>query len=54
MIYHVYTITCKQNEKMYIGQDLNPTKWFKQHALNPPTKMIADYIDIDLQRNVLN
>jgi len=42
MTYHVYTITCKQNEKMYIGQSLNPTRRFKQHALNPPTKMIAD------------
>jgi hypothetical protein len=42
MIHHVYTITCKQNEKMYIGQSLNPTTRFKQHALNPPTKMIVD------------
>ncbi len=39
MIHHVNTITCKQNEKMYIGQSLKPKKWFKQHALNPPTKM---------------
>ncbi len=27
---------------MYIGQSLNPTRQFKQHALNPPTKMITD------------
>jgi hypothetical protein len=31
-----------QNEKMYIGQSLNPIRQFKQHALNPPTKMIID------------
>jgi hypothetical protein len=42
MIYHIYTITCKQNEKMYISQSLNPTRQFKQHALNPPTKMITN------------
>ncbi len=31
-----------QNEKMYIGKSLNPTIQFKQHALNPSTKMIAN------------
>jgi hypothetical protein len=31
-----------QNDKMYIGQSLNPIRQFKQHALNPPTKMIVD------------
>jgi hypothetical protein len=42
MIYHIDTITCKQNEMMYISQSLNPARQFKQHALNPPTKMIND------------
>jgi len=26
MMYHVYTITSKQNEKMYIGQSVNPIR----------------------------
>ncbi len=39
MIHHVNTIICKQNEMMYIGQSLKPKRQFKQHALNPPTKM---------------
>jgi len=30
MIHHVYTIICKQNEKMYIGQSLNPTRPLKE------------------------
>jgi hypothetical protein len=42
MTCHVYTITCKQNEKMYIAQSVNSTRRFKQHALNIPTKMIID------------
>jgi hypothetical protein len=43
MTYHVLTPSLVNKMKnMYIGQSVNPTRRFKQHALNIPTKMIID------------
>jgi hypothetical protein len=33
MMYRVYKIPCKENERIYVGQSANPQKRFKRHAL---------------------
>jgi hypothetical protein len=38
----VYNIRCENNDKIYIGQNIDPYKWFKQHMHRPPKKMKHD------------
>ncbi len=38
----VYKVTCENNNKVYIGQNMNPYQWFKQHMHRPPKKMKHD------------
>lgn len=42
LIYHVYTITYKNDAKIYISQNVNPQKKFKPHVLNPSKQMVVD------------
>jgi DNA-directed RNA polymerase subunit E'/Rpb7 len=42
LIYHVYTITYKNDGKIYVGQSVNPQKKFKPHVFNPSKQMIVD------------
>ncbi len=47
----VYNIRCENNNKVYIGQSINPYKWFKQHMRKPPKKMKHD---IDMNKIINN
>ncbi len=38
----MYSITCENNNKVYIGQNIVPYKWFKQHMHRPRKKMKHD------------
>jgi hypothetical protein len=38
----VYNIKCEKNNKIYIGQSIDPYKRFKQHMRKPPKKMKHD------------
>jgi hypothetical protein len=39
----VYNTRCENNNKVYIGQSINPYKWCKQHMRRPPEKMKHDF-----------
>jgi len=39
----VYNTRCENNNKVYIGQSINPYKWCKQHMRRPPKKMTHDF-----------
>jgi len=39
----VYNTRCENNNKVYIGQSINPYKWCKQHMRRPPKKMKHDF-----------
>jgi hypothetical protein len=45
----VYSIRCENNNKVYIGQSINPYKRFKQHMRRPPKKMKHD---IDMSKTI--
>jgi hypothetical protein len=45
----VYNIRCKNNNKLYIGQNTNPYKQFKQGMHKPPKKMKHD---IDMNKTI--
>jgi hypothetical protein len=45
----VYNIRCENNNKVYIGQHINPYKRFKQHMRKPPKKMKHD---IDMRKTI--
>jgi hypothetical protein len=45
----VYNIRCENNNKIYIGQSVDPYKWFKQHMRKPPKKMKHD---IDMSKTI--
>jgi hypothetical protein len=47
----VYNIKCENNNKVYIGQNIDPYKWFKQHMHKPPKKMKHD-IDMNKKINI--
>jgi hypothetical protein len=38
----VYRVTCENNNKVYIGQSMDPYQRFKQHMHRPPKKMKHD------------
>jgi hypothetical protein len=45
----VYNIRCEKNNKIYIGQNINLYKSFKQHMCKPPKKMKHD---IDMNKTI--
>ncbi len=45
----MYIITCENNNKVYIGQNINPYKRFKQHMRRPHKKMKHD---IDMSKTI--
>jgi len=45
----MYNITCENNNKIYIGQNIDPYKWFKQHMHRPCKKMKHD---IDMNKTI--
>ncbi len=45
----MYNITCENNNKIYIGQNINPYKRFKQHMRRPHKKMKHD---IDMSKTI--
>jgi hypothetical protein len=45
----VYNISCENNNKVYIGQSIDPYKPFKQHMRRPPKKMKHD---IDMSKTI--
>ncbi len=45
----MYNITCENNNKVYIGQNIDPYKWFKQHMRKPHKKMKHD---IDISKTI--
>ncbi len=45
----VYNIRCKNNNKLYIGQSIDPYKQFKQDMHKPPKKMKHD---IDMNKTI--
>ncbi len=47
----VYNIRCENNNKIYIGQNINPYKRFKQHMRRLPKKMKHD-IDMSKTTNL--
>jgi hypothetical protein len=45
----VYNIRCENNNKVYIGHNIDPYKQFKQHMCKPPKKMKHD---IDMNKTI--
>jgi predicted GIY-YIG superfamily endonuclease len=45
----LYKIRCENNNKIYIGHNIDPYKQFKQHMRKPPKKMKHD---IDMNKTI--